>query len=349
MTRSENAIAAKARAMYAQTLTHAQYKELVHKQNVQEIASYLKNRTHFYAVLAELQESTAHRGLLETLLQRETFYQYARLVSYAQGRENLYHFVILHIEVDLILGCLREQFAPSGQDPLAAMPAMVRPYACFDIFELARAKTLDDMLRVLEKTPYAPILQSCRSRIPAGQELSGAYPVYEMALRRYYIETMLAMAEKTMRGRALAQMRELILIRADMHNLTALYRMKAYFKMERRQMGERLLPFYGKLSAKSVNQMAEAANLQELELLIRKSPYAKAFSSFNREEMSIESVAERILLARWKHLLRFATDPQVVYVSFMSLRGVELENITRIIEGVRYQLSPDRIESLLCR
>lgn len=347
--RCENAIAAKARAMYGQMLSPAQYRELVHRQSVQEIASYLKNKTCFSAVLAELQEGTAHRGLLETLLQRDLFYQYARLVKYAQGREGIYNFIILQVEIELIIACLRENASPLGQDLIAIAPAQVRPYACFDIFALAKAKTLDDILQVVAKTPYEKVLADCRRDHPA--ELGPEFPfsAYETALRRYYLQAMLDRAGHSLKGRPLVQLREMVLMRADLLNLGALFRMKAFFHLSRTQVGERLLPFYGKLSPRMIAHMTEAENIQDLLGLIRKSPYGKAFAAFDPQQETVESVIQRIMLHKWQHFMRFATDPQVVFTAFMLLRGLELENITRIIEGVRYQLPPDRIESLLCR
>lgn len=35
-------------------------------------------------------------------------------------------------------------------------------------------------------------------------------------------------------------------------------------------------------------------------------------------------------------------------MAFILLRQIEAENIIRVIEGVRYQLPPERIGSLLC-
>ena len=68
---SSNVILAKARAMYGRCLTAQDFHNLLACHSVSEIASYLKNRTAYAGVLADINESTIHRGHLESLLRRK--------------------------------------------------------------------------------------------------------------------------------------------------------------------------------------------------------------------------------------------------------------------------------------
>ena len=74
---SSNVILAKARAMYGRCLTAQDFHNLLACHSVSEIASYLKNRTAYAGVLADINESTIHRGHLESLLRRKLWNDYA--------------------------------------------------------------------------------------------------------------------------------------------------------------------------------------------------------------------------------------------------------------------------------
>ena len=73
MPQYANAIMTKCRAIYGNMLSPAQYDELLRKQSVQEIAAFLKEKTSYAPALAGVQESTVHRGQLESLLHKDAF------------------------------------------------------------------------------------------------------------------------------------------------------------------------------------------------------------------------------------------------------------------------------------
>ena len=73
MAQYANAVISKARAMYGQMLSPAQYDDLLRKQNVQEISAYLREKTPYRAALEGVQDSTIHRRQLENLLHRTSF------------------------------------------------------------------------------------------------------------------------------------------------------------------------------------------------------------------------------------------------------------------------------------
>ena len=48
-----------------------------------------------------------------------------------------------------------------------------------------------------------------------------------------------------------------------------------------------------------------------------------------------------------KRIIRFSFNAPVVVYGFMELMQLELLNITNIIEGIRYNMSPENIRKLL--
>ena len=56
-TMTNKAIVTKARAMYGKRITSTQYDEMIKRRSVNDLATYLKNETHFQTILFGINES----------------------------------------------------------------------------------------------------------------------------------------------------------------------------------------------------------------------------------------------------------------------------------------------------
>ena len=344
MTRSANAVVAKAHAIYGQMLTPAQYTELLHKQSVPEISAYLREKTSYALALEGVQDSTVHRGQLENLLRKDLLLQYARLSRYASPRDGVYSYVVLDMEIEVILASLRGLISGREDELLASLPAFVGDYAGFDVFALARARSLEEIMEVVKDTPYAPLLRDCMERYPAREGGQPRYTRYERALRGWYFAQLLRRTEKTTRGKAAKQLQEMICTRAELLNLGMIFRMKAFFEVDTDRIREALLPYSWHIRPRMMQTLVEANGVQEFLQLLQKTPYGRRIPS---DTDAIEPETDSIRYRLCKRMFHFSTDPQVVFMAFMLLREMETQDIIRIIEGVRYQLPPERIEKLL--
>lgn len=345
MRHSENAVAAKARAAFGRMLTSSQYDELLRKQSVQEISAYLREHTAYAQALEGVQDSAIHRGRLETLLRRDLFYQYARLTHYVPGADAgaIYGYIVPDMEIELILSALRVIISGSG-DLLAALPSFMQSYARFDLVALAQAKTLDGLIEAVRATPYEAILRACREQYPP-QGGSLRFTRYEVALRTYYFESMLLRAARAPKHAA-KQLSGLIRMRAELMNLNTIFRMKTYFNADAGRIRATLLPYHWRIRPRQMQAMIEAKDTQAFMKLLSQTALGR---QINPQAAFIELETERVRYHETLRTLRFATEPQVVYLAFMLLRAMETEDIIRIIEGVRYRLPPERIGAMLAR
>ena len=81
--------------------------------------------------------------------------------------------------------------------------------------------------------------------------------------------------------------------------------------------------------------------------LLARSPYAKYVD--NADYTYIEYTVSSIRYRLSRRFMVFATGAPTVVASFMVLSNLERENITNIIEGIRYGVSPEEIEKILIR
>ena len=61
----------------------------------------------------------------------------------------------------------------------------------------------------------------------------------------------------------------------------------------------------------------------------------------------LEQLPEKFLFLKSKKNIRFSLNPTVVVVSFINLLKIELQNIKRILEGIRYNLPSNKIKEFL--
>lgn len=343
MAQYANAVAAKIKARYGKRLTPAQYDELAHKQNIREVAAFLKEKTPYSLTLEELRESDVRRELLESMLHRDSIYQYAKLVHYAGKSGGIYRWVIVEIEVGLILKSLREMFFPIEADAVVGLPMFVQDYIRFDLLALAKVKTIEELVSFLKDTPFAAVIAQCNQKLKDGNP-DEFYSICETVLRSYYYQMVLDSIKKYTSGQARKQLEELALMRAELRNIKILYRIKSNFQMTAKQIRQRMLPFYGKIKPRLFERMIQADNLQEFMRLLQETFYGGELVG---KDM-FEDEVERICCRQLRRLMRFATEPQVIFTAYMLLHGIEVENLTRIVEGIRYGLGADQIKSLLC-
>lgn len=330
--------------MYGRMLSPAQYDELLRKRSVQEISAYLREKTSYGDVLAGVQDSAIHRGQLENLLHKDLLHKYVRMAKYVRGQDGIYRFVVMDIEIELILGCLRRIIGGGyEEDELVALqPTFVQPYARFQVIELAKARSVEQLYRVVEHTEYGAVIAHCMESYPP-EDGAIQYAAYGVALKKYYFQTLIEQT-RDIKGAAAKQMHELITIRAELMNLNTIFRMKTYFATPPARIRQLLLPFYCRLSRRKMDTLIDARDAEEFMRLLCKTTYGRYI---NEQDTFIERQTEPIRYRINRHALRFSTDPRVVYAAFMMLRNMETEDVVRIIEGVRYELAPEQIGKLL--
>lgn len=336
---SANAVTAKTRSMYGKMLTASQYAELARKQNLQEIASYLKEHTHYGPALEDVRGSVIYRRQLETLLRRHVLFQYTRIIPFTGSRSGVYSYILLDTEIDLILSCLGGLLSGRPEGFVAALPTFIQPHVGFDILALANANTLEQLAAVLQRTPYGKLIQEC-----AGQGETPLYSACEHALRRWYFDTLLRRARDSSTGKALDELESLICGRAEIMNLCMIYRLKRFYHLPLEQIRRNLYPHRWRLSARELERLAAAENEEAFMRILRQTAYEPYI---DLDDTFLEQQLDRARRRQERRLLRFSTDPQVIFTAFMLLSGKETENVVRVIEGVHYGMKPEKIESML--
>lgn len=337
---SGNVISAKARTMYGQCLKEKNYEELLLCHSVGEVAAYLKTRTCYAAALSDVNEATIHRGYLEFLLRQKRNRDYAALNRYDKTIGlPITTYLTEQEETEQLMRFLRLFSAGHAEEFLLRSPLSDSGKSRLDLKRLSQCRTYDQLLQELTGLPYRRILEA---RPPE----NGVLPLtrIENALYRRLTRTLLGIIEST-RGELRRQLRELCGAQIDSQNVTRILRLKQFFGADPDTIRRELLPTVGGISGKMLEKMVEADTPEEVMRLFRYTPMGRTLPE--EQYPFTYDLYLRVPYFSARHYIHFSSYPMVVLISFLVLTQVELDDITNIIEGIRYGLSPEQIRPML--
>mgnify|MGYP002674593708 CR=1 FL=1 len=348
MSNSHNhAVTAKARALYGKRITPEQYKELLHCRSVPDIAAYLKSSTAYAEALHNISESTIHRGQLENMLRRWNFETYTKLYHYVNSsNDNLFHLIIVEFEIREILRMILLLKAGNPQEYISSLPGFLLSRCKVNLLELAKIRSFDELLKLLEHTEYETILAPFR---PTDQEPVIDYISCEHSLFEAYFRHTLHMINKATKGTERQELRRLTGMRIDHLNLRSLFRGKVLFQSDRKQVETRIFPFHRLLSTEVISELLDAGSKEQFNQIMRR--IFESSGAINRmpenKNSFLESYTNRLHYQAAKNYLHLSQNVSVVFYAFFVLSQIEVANLIFIIEGIRYQLPTEEIQKLI--
>lgn len=339
---ANNALAAKVRAMFGKRLTPQNYRELLRKQTVNEVAAYLKQQTNYGGVLSDVNENLIHRGQLETILHRQMFDEYQKMFHFVnQADSGFFSFITARMEIEEILKCIRLLNSGHQGEYIYTLPSFLSKHTSFDLYALAKARSLTDLLDILKNTAYAEIIE----KYVSSEKNEPDTVKMEIELKMYYYKRMLKFIETEYSGTTRENVRKSVGMEIDLENLTIVLRLKKYFNAAPDYIRSLLLPIYSKVSADEMNRIIFEPDTNAAWKSILGTYYGVYFKKYSFD--FIEKYSRQIKYSFSKSLLMFSNAAPDVIMSYTELKSTELDNIINIIEGIRYSLPPSEISKLL--
>ena len=334
---SDNAIAAKARAMYGRRLSQGDYFELTKRSSVPEAAAYLRDNTYYRDVLARTDVASIHRGQLEHLLRQERYDRYLRLTGFdLSGAKKFYGYLFLWDEIRQIIDLLRSISAGGSSFHI---PDVELPHCSYDMEHLCRARTYQEVCSALQGTGYRRILE--KQTPPPGAPPDMA--AIERELTSYYYQQIFSMIQAEFPRGTARELREFFLWQIADQNLCLAYRLRRFFGASPQEARACLLPF--STPGHRLTEAVLQARPQELDQLLIRSRLCRGVSDPDPE--FVESLTLRLRNQYTRKLLRYSTYAPVILVAYISQMEVELYNIINVVEAIRYQLPPSEIPKML--
>lgn len=338
---SSNVVLAKARAMYGKRLTSKDYYDLLNCKSVNEVASYLKNRTHYSNVLSSINEADVHRGQLELLLKQKLFNDFASLARYGvSSGNNFSEYIVSRIEIEQIMHSLMLLSAGKTGEYLYSMPMFFNKHTEIDLLELSKMQNYNDFLKILSSSKYAEILKPLQPEKLFDIDLT----MVETELYTYLYERVFYQLAKNTNRKAKKELTDIFNATIDARNFIKISRLKKYYDAEPDYISKALLPF-GTLTKKQINDMINASSIEDIFNIMKSTKVGKKFAKDNYLYIDECYIDVRYKMSRKN--IRFSIYPVIVMLSYIFLMEIEISNIVNIIEGVRYNVPSNDIEKML--
>ena len=335
-------IIAKAKAIYGKRLTTEDYNNLLHRSNVSGVVEYLKDTRRYRSTFANVNENQIHRGQVEQLIAKDMFELYIKLCKFMAADKNSFcYYLIRELEIKQITTALIYIRAGSTDGYLLEMPTYLMDYACFDLMELAKAKTQQEVLEVLSGTPYYKVLKNLLSTFRRQDDLDEA----AVSLYAWYIRWAFAAIERSFKGSEAGKLKEIFLRRSDLSNITVCYRKKSLFNEDTQRIRKSLYDVHYRLTPAMIDDILSQPDAADRLLAFFKKIYLREKIDYDTENLEI--AVRRYNYSFYKKQLSFTDNGVMALYSLMVLCETERANLQTIIEGARYQRPPTEIEKLL--
>lgn len=342
---SDNAILAKVRALYGKRLREQDYEQLLGKKTVGEVAAYLKNETYYAENLKEVKEELIHRGQLENLVRRRTLDTYSRLNKYACNEALFLQLYVMQNEVEQLLLAVRLLNSGSMDRYIVSLPVHLAKHMSFDLFALAKVRTYDQLLEVLERSAYYRIVGRFR---PSGSHRIVDITSLEAALLAHYYGAALESVERQYRGEAREALKKILHFQLGVHNLSVIVRMYRYLNAPREMILPRIVRVEG-VNQRFLDRVLATPDFAAAREVIARSSVLRRYPfDWDVDTQNMSAQMRRLRRRVDQRIFRFATHPIVAVLSYMALLEIELSNIVFITEGIRYGLPAEKIRRLLC-
>ena len=344
MSATSYAVLAKARAKYGKFLTDRDYTSILACQSVAEVMVYLKSHTHYASVLSEVNERDVHRGRLEQLLRQYQFDDFDTLCRYDSGiSAGFSRYVVERTEVNQIIRFLVLLNANATEKFIFQFPAFLAKHTELDVNMLANARDYDVFLEALHRTSYYDILKVYKP------DAKGRLPVSDMEnkLYSYVLGHMMELIRKKTKGSERRELLDMFRTINDYSIFSRILRLKKYYHLPPEIIKTNMLPEYSSLSPRLIRKMCEAQSSAEVFQIMQSTGCGRLIGKIGYTYAG--DISPRVQHKLAKKNIHFSNNPSVVMISYMLLSETELMNVISLIEGIRYQLDPKTIQSMLIR
>ncbi len=345
-TKMYRATVASVRAIYGKRLRSQQYRAMMSLHTVPDIAAYLKQTDAYRNLLADMEPSVMHRGYLESVLQRTVFQQYLHFCKLEQLQNTpFFRFIIMDYEIRELLKAIQLLPQHNSGSYISQMYGWLTPYTAFSLEALAQAKTNAEILEVTRHTVYYSFLKPF-----LGQDNADfSYFACEMALRAGYMQHLLDETKRVMKGKNRDALTDLIREQTDLINLINAYRLKSIFHTDSETLRSLMLPIRGFLPKRTCEALYDAPDTEAFRQILSRTRYGRLFEpqgtlSHHRQ---MEHCFQTMRCRTARNALRFSDHALVSLYAAHYLHRVEVDNLTTIIEGIRYDKPAAYLESLI--
>ncbi|MDD4699099.1 MAG: V-type ATPase subunit [Oscillospiraceae bacterium] len=337
-------IMSKTRAKYGHRLTIKDFNDMSMLGSVSEIASFLRTRTHYADALSRITESAIHRDNLEKILKRSNLKEAEQLCHFEKSiGENLFQFLLQRFEINELLTFMRFLAAGRPEEYIISLSYTVDSLTKLDLISLSKIRSAEELIKYLQNTRFSKIT----TLLPQNSNDTFDFSLIEFGLDRILYDNAFMMLDESFTGDVRKELRDIILARTELFDFMLIYRSKLFYSLDENAIRSGLLGYKRLFTAEIINEMISAKSSEDVLEIFRQSRYANKINRYP-SNINPDKICKYLMYDFTVKKIHFSTNAPVVMLSYIFSKDIELENITKTIEGVRYGLKPeDIIKSLI--
>lgn len=333
------AVIAKSKAVYGTLLKKEDYENLVHRNSVHAVVSYLKGTPRYEAVFSDSDVSLLHRGQIERILGKAVFESYRRIRKFSASGSGIMDFYLKNQEAQQLSKAIAAVSTGKQERFYLAFPDYLIDRVGFRPETVARAKNGRELLSALSGTmfekPLAPFLSA--------EELDVNRCI--TAVHSAVLAWIFGELNRGYKGKQRERLKSFFLRKADCENIMICYRLKRFFDADAGRIKELTLPYRYRVKAREIDEALGAQRPAEalMRLLSERCAPKNVLIDPDLPETGIARGNYEFFRRR---LALTSNEAEALY-ALMILLETEQTNLQKIVEGIRYEMAPQEIEKYI--
>lgn len=335
---SSNVISAKVLAMYGKRIKSIDYDNLTSCKSVSEVACYLKNETTYSRELKNIDEINIRRHELEFLVRNKLLNDLAVIGKYEfTTREIFAQYIIIKSEVELMLHILMNLLSVKREYVYYDLPDFFKVHTKLNLNLLLSINDYDDFYKFLGTTPYYKLLLKLKPNLPTERiNLSKV----EQILYNYLYEDFFKSIDGIKNKNTKEKLKNIFSNFIDYSNFVRIIRMHRV-----KNYSDFALLDHGTIKIEIIEKLKKAISEEDVFDIMRELPQGKKMLKIKYNYL--DQLPKKMLYHKCRQAIHSTNDAAMIFLAYMFLSQIEIENVTNIIEGIRYSIPKSQIENFL--
>ncbi|MGE5632744.1 MAG: V-type ATPase subunit [Caulobacteraceae bacterium] len=337
------AVNAKIKTMEGEFLNDEDYKNLIGKQSVADVAQYLKEKTAYSAIFSSVDVKNIHRGMLENLVKQNMIKNVDKIIHYFTGDYKTFIYTLYaKYEIEELKVIARAVYNGSDTGEFKNS-AFIGKYTKIDVNKIFNAKYVRDIIFALEGSEFYKYL------IPLVDEnIKENLFRFEMTLDMAYY-SILQREWSKLSKRDIEILEHAQGVIADLLNIQWIYRGKKFYKLMPEELLNYTINIGYRLNYDFIKKLCYTNSLEEFYRLVHETRYGFMFKEDETTDIYMERRMERYIYFELKAMVKNYSLSIISPFSYIKLLEFEVRDIISIIETIRYKIPLEQAHKYLVR
>ncbi|MFV0341881.1 MAG: V-type ATPase subunit [Anaerocolumna sp.] len=332
---SYSGIITKTKALESKVISYSNYQTISNMDTVLDFVSYLKNHKGYYNILTGIDETVIHRGQIEGIFINSLYQDFSRLYQFANPEQRkVLDLIFFRFEVNIIKSCLHMVYNQDKEYNLSLFTDFFNKHSKINIKALAASRSMEEFINHLKGTDYYHVLTTIQKTDITSFD-------YEMKLDIHYFMQAWKLKNKNLKGDNLKAETTSLGLEIDLLNIIWLYRSKKFYNIHTQDAYSYIIPVTYKLKKEKLIKLMEAGTMDEFNNVLRTTCYDDLIPSLTNG--TIESLYQQVITKNYKLNKNKYPTSMAPISYYLHLKQLEINQLTTVIECIRYKLDPQDI------